>query len=153
MRAAKRLFDLTPDSPGMKVAEDGTDGYGRSHKIYRYQFASLDMGGIAFKNPRIMVADMADNGIDMILGMHQLHGLHLYFAYKEKKLYVTSARGDISAAGGAPAGQSDPLARVNAAGLKDEAVAKLRKGDGDGALAMIEQALKSDPNYSDGYLV
>ncbi len=153
MRAAKHLFDLTPDSPGMTQTENSTDEYGRVHKEYSYQFSTLDMGGIAFKNPRITIADTADDDEDLILGMHQLHGLHLYFAYGEKKLYVTSARGDIAAAGGTPAaGQSDPLARVNAANLRSEAFTKLDKGDNDGALAAIEQALKLDPNYSDGYL-
>jgi len=152
MRAAKRLFDLKPDSPGMEFAEEDKDASGRVHKVYRYQFSSLDMGGIAFKNPRIMVADMEDRDDDLILGMHQLHGLHLYFAYKEKNLYVTSASGDIAASGGAPASRSDPLARVNAANLRTEAFAKLQKGDGDGALKAIEGALKVDPNYSDGYL-
>jgi len=152
MRAAKHLFDLKPDSPGMEVADDDTDASGHVHKIYRYQFSSLDMGGIAFKNPRIMIADMADDGEDLILGMHQLHGLHLYFAYGEKKLYVTSARGDIAASGAAPAGRSDPVARINAANAKADAFAKLSKGDNDGALKSIEEALKLDPNYSDGYL-
>ena len=152
MRAAGRLFDLTPDSPGMEAVDEDKDASGRAHKVYRYQFSSLDMGGIAFKNPRIMIADMTDSDDDMILGMHQLHGLHLYFAYKEKNLYVTSARGDISAGGAAPAGKSDPLARVNAADARAEAGAKLDKGDMDGALASIEAALKMDPNYSDGYL-
>jgi Tfp pilus assembly protein PilF/predicted aspartyl protease len=153
MRAAKHLFDLTPDSPGMEVAEGDRDAFGRVHKMYRYQFSSLDMGGIAFKNPRIMIADMADDGEDLILGMHQLHGLHLYFAYGEKKLYVTSARGDIVASGGVPAGRSDPMARVNAANAKGAAVAKLDKGDADGALKSIEEAIRLDPSYSDGYLI
>jgi len=152
MRAAKRLFDLKPDSPGMEVAEEDKDASGRAHKIYRYQFSSLDMGGIAFRNPRIMVADMADDDDDLILGMHQLHGVHLYFAYGEKKLYITSASGDIAASGGTPPNRSEPLARVNASSLRTEAFTKLEKGDGDGALKSIEAALKLDPNYSDGYL-
>lgn len=152
MRAARRLFDLTPDSPGMQAAEEVKDVHGRAHKLYRYQFSSLDMGGIAFKNPRIMVGDMADDDDDMILGMHQLHGLHLYFAYKEKNLYVTSARGDIAAGGSAPSGRADPLGRVNAANARRDAFVKLDKGDADGALKLIEDALKMDPAYSDGYL-
>jgi tetratricopeptide (TPR) repeat protein len=152
MRAARRLFDLKPDSPGMEAADEDKDARGRAHKLYRYQFSSLDMGGIAFKNPRIMIADMADDNEDLILGMHQLRGLHLYFAYKEKNLYVTSASGDIAASGGAPAGRSDPLARVNAANLRTDAFSKLGKGDRDGALKSIEDALRLDPNYSDGYL-
>ena len=153
-RAAKRLFGLTPDSPGMEEMASDQDILGHVHKYYRYKFSTLDMGGIAFRNPGISIADFADNDDkDMILGMRQLHALHLYFAYGEKKLYVTSARGDIAAAGGTPAGQSDPLARVNATSLREDAIVKLDKGDRDGALAAIEQAVKLDPSYADGYLV
>lgn len=151
MRAAKRLFDLTPDSPGMELTDTEKDATGHVRKYYRYQFSTLDMGGIAFKNPRITIADFADDNDDMILGMRQLHGLHLFFAYGEKKLYATSARGDIAAAGGAAAGQSDPLARVNATTFREDALVKLDKGDKDGALAAIEQGLTLDPNYSEGF--
>jgi predicted aspartyl protease len=99
LRAAKHLFDLTPDSPGMQASGSSIDERGRAHPIYRYQFSSLEIGDIVFKNPRIVIADMAGDSPDMILGMHQLHTLHLFFAYKERKLYITTAHGDIAAAG------------------------------------------------------
>ena len=125
-RAAERYLNLMPDSPGMQLAGSSTDERGRAHPIYRYQFSSLAMGDIAFKNPRITIADIEGEPYDMILGMHQLHALHMFFAYKERKLYVTSASGDIAArtAAGeqlpAPGGAvSDPLARVNARTLRE----------------------------------
>jgi tetratricopeptide (TPR) repeat protein/predicted aspartyl protease len=160
MAAAKRLFGLTPDSPGMEVAYRSGDANGRNHPIYRYKFSSLEMGDIAFKNPRMTISDTADADEDMILGMHQLHGLHLYFAYDEHMLYVTTARGDIAAAGGAGAeqqasqgaGRSDPLMRINARNYKEEAFAKLQKGDRDGALAAANQAVETDGTYSDAFL-
>jgi len=160
MRAAKNLFGLTPDSPGMQLVGTGTDENGHAHNRYRYQFSSLEMGDIAFKNPWIAVSDISGGEQDMILGMHQMHALHLYFAYGEHKLYATSARGDIAAgevAGVAATGQpaataSDPLSRINARNYKDEAFAKLSKGDRDGALAAIEMAVRTDPTYSDAYL-
>jgi len=159
MKAAKRLFDLTPDSPGMQPQGTETDDHGRSFRTYRYQFSSLEMGEISFKNPWIEVADVDDeSSIDMILGMHQLAALHLYFAYGEEKLYVTSARGDIAAGGGTASASGaaqppsqDPLSRINAGNFTTDAVAKLEKGDRDGALAAIEQAVNVDPRYAEAY--
>ena len=159
LRAVKHLFDLTPDSPGMQVVSSSTDQRGHEHKVYRYQFSSLEMGDITFKNPWIVIVDREGDGPDMILGMHQLHALHLFFAYKERKLYITSAHGDIAArtaAGeqlaGPGAAVSDPLSRVNARNLREEAVDALKKNNRDAALTKIEAALTIDPGYSDGYL-
>jgi Tfp pilus assembly protein PilF len=159
LRAAKRILGLTPDSPGMQSVSSTIDRGGHSHAVYRYQIPSLEVGDIAFKNPWIMIADMADGGPDMLLGMHQLHALHLFFAYQERKLYITSAHGDIAArtaAGEKLAGPatavSDPLARVNAANLREEAFAALKQNDRDTALARIESAIATDPGYSDGYV-
>ncbi len=158
-RSAKNLFDLTPDSPGMQKVGSTTDRSGHIHKLYRYQFSSLEMGEITFKNPWIVVADMDGNRQDLILGMHQLHALHLFFAYKERKLYVTSAHGDIAArtaageqVAGPGANASDPITRVNAANLREEAYAALKKNDQGAALAKIEAAIATDPGYSDGYV-
>jgi Tfp pilus assembly protein PilF len=158
LSAAKRLFDLTPDSPGMQSDGFTTDDRGRTYKKYRYQFASLDMGDISFRNPWISIAELVDQSADMVLGMHQLGALHLYFAYDERKLYATTARGDIAAAGigvttagGTSQAARDPLTRINAQNLMADAAAKLQKGDRDGAMAAVEGALKTDPQYSDGY--
>jgi Tfp pilus assembly protein PilF/predicted aspartyl protease len=158
-RVAEHDFKLTPDSPGMELAGSSIDDHGRSHPVYRHQFSSLAMGDIAFTNPRITIADIEGEPYDMILGMHQLHALHLFFAYKERKLYVTSAHGDIAArtaageqlptSGGAT---SDPLARVNARTAREEAYAALRNNDRDTALSKIEAAIVTDPSYSDAYL-
>jgi Tfp pilus assembly protein PilF len=159
LRAAKDLFDLMPDSPGMQPVGSSTDARGRVHARYRYQFSSLRMGDIAFKNPWIVIANSESDGPDMLLGMHQLHALHLFFAYKERRLYVTSAHGDIAARTAAGehlaepgSSVSDPLARVNASNLREAAFAALKKNDRDTALADIEKAIATDPGYSDGYL-
>jgi Tfp pilus assembly protein PilF len=159
LRAAKHLFGLTPDSPGMQAVGSSTDQRGRGHSVYRYQFSSLQMGDITFKNPWMVIVDREGSGPDMILGMHQLHGLHLFFAYKERKLYITSAHGDIAARTAAGeqlvvpgAAVSDPLSRVNARNLREDALAALKKNDRDTALRKIEAAVAIDPGYSDGYL-
>jgi tetratricopeptide (TPR) repeat protein len=159
LHAAKTLFGLTPDSPGVEVSGDDLDSRGRVHKTYRYRFQSLEMGEIGFKNSWITLAEMSDDNQDLILGMHQLHGLHLFFAYKEQKLYISSAQGDIAArtsAGEKPAGaiaqMSDPLARVNAKNFERDALAALKKKDVDGAMAMIDRAIEIDPTYAAGYV-
>jgi len=92
LRAASRLFDLTPESPGMQVMSSRTNRYGTTEAAYRFQFKSLTMGDIGFANPWVMVAPMSVEGPDMILGMHHLHGLHLYFAYGEHKLYASTVK-------------------------------------------------------------
>jgi Tfp pilus assembly protein PilF/predicted aspartyl protease len=159
LRAAKRLFDLTPESSGMQPAGASKDAHGGEHKAYRFQFKSLEMGDIGFKNPWITIAEIAGGGQDMILGMHQLHALHLYFAYKERKLYATSVAGDIAAAkaaGGQTAAaihvDADPLKRLNAEDYRRNAYAAVKKDDLQAALAEIEKAIQQDPTYAEAYL-
>lgn len=105
LQAARKVFDLDTDSPGMeKLSGEGRDG------VYRYRFKSLVAGGITITNPQIVLvrdalADrLRQEEIDahhlmpdtartpqLILGMDVLRQLHLYIAYKERKLYVTAA--------------------------------------------------------------
>jgi len=166
LRTAGRLFDLTPESPGMQVLSSRTDHDGATRAAYRYQFKSLMMGDIGFGNPWVVLAPMSVGGPDMILGMHHLHGLHLYFAYGQHKLYVTTGRGDIAvqqaagdtgqkgaAAAAAPAlAGTDPMARVNAKNFVAEAAMALKKGDRAAAAAAVDKALKLDPSYPAVYL-
>jgi tetratricopeptide (TPR) repeat protein len=145
---ARRLFGLGRDSPGMQEAGGSTDERGRTHQDYRYRFKSLEMGGIRFANPWIRVAEMAGGGPDMILGMHQLHALHLYFAYGEQTLYVTSARGDIAARKAAgTTGLSDPSDRINARDFRQAAFLAMEKDDTASAIAAIDTAIAIDPGY------
>ena len=162
-RAADRLFDLTPKSPGMQEMASRTDRYGTTQASYRFQFKTLTMGDIGFANPWVVVAPMSVEGPDMILGMHHLHGMHLYFAYGQQKLYVTTGRGDLAAqqaAGGKDQTSVatvshglDPMARVNAKDNLAEARIALKKDDKVAAAAAIDKAVQADPSYPDVYLV
>jgi Tfp pilus assembly protein PilF len=164
LRTAKSLFDLTPESPGMQEVASRTDRHGTTQAAYRFQFKSLTMGDIGFANPWVVLAPMSGEGPDMILGMHHLHGLHLYFAYGQRKLYVTTGRGDIAAqqaAGGQvqasaatvpPPQGPDPMARVNAKDFLAEAMIALKKGDKAAAATAIDKAVHMDPSYPDVYL-
>jgi predicted aspartyl protease len=80
--------------------------------VYGHRFKSLDFEGIAVGNLDVdiipdflkdkyrqgpgtgsRIADPADNDEfpDMLIGMNVLRHLHIYIAYKEKKLYITPA--------------------------------------------------------------
>lgn len=100
----KRLFDLTPQSPGM-VAEKTQQG----EAIWLYPFKTLSIGDIAINNPRILI--FQDDGRECrpqiqevggrtmaCFGASELHlrggslkALHLYFDFKHKTLYATPA--------------------------------------------------------------
>lgn len=158
MRLAKSLFDLTEKSPGMIERAASTDRFGRTKTRYRYQFKSLSIGDVTFNHPMVSLAETSRGVPDLILGMHQLHGLHLYFAYGEKKLYVTSASGDVAARKAVGGGavkvplEADPMARINASNLLEAAVAFDRKNDRSAADGAIDKAILVDPNYAYAYL-
>ncbi len=65
--------------------------------------STLKMGDIVFKDPWLVIAPMVDRDPDIILGMHDLGSLHLYFAYREGKLYASTVRGDMTRAAPMPA--------------------------------------------------
>jgi predicted aspartyl protease len=92
--AAESLFGLRPASPGMTRVSD----YGRGSTLYRHTFKALDLGGVAIGNiPVIVRSDAANDldenagGADLLIGMHELHGLHIYLAYGEGRMYATPA--------------------------------------------------------------
>jgi hypothetical protein len=79
--------------------------------VYRHQFGWLNFSGVMVANPvidiipdlagrtgprtatgtRIPDLDLQQGLPDMLIGMDILHHLHLYIAYGEQKLYITSA--------------------------------------------------------------
>lgn len=105
LQAAYNVFGLDTDSPAVeKLSGEGRNG------VYRVRFKSLVAGGVTITNPQILLvrdalADrLKQEEIDahhlmpetrrtpqLILGMDILRRLHLYIAYREKKLYVTAA--------------------------------------------------------------
>jgi hypothetical protein len=105
---AKKLFDIDIGSPGLvPTAKDG---------FYTYPFKLLTVDGLAVQNPAILIhrddpkepackgeyhfgrpgrAKGRDfvcyGGADLRLTISQLSKLRLYFAFKEKMLYLTAA--------------------------------------------------------------
>ena len=106
--AAKRLFDIVPETPGnVPLNNQGmAAAFGRV-------FSTLDFEGVAVKNPHItivpdligkkdpnngmrtdtrakMVDDIEDRP-DMLIGMDILKKLHIYIAFDENKIYISEA--------------------------------------------------------------
>jgi predicted aspartyl protease len=109
MKSAIQVFGLDEDSPSMKrVSPDGA-----AEPVYQTTFKSLSAGGVSDTNPSVyVVADNEEKAFRMahseksrddpiygarfeleplIVGMNVISKLHLFIAYKEHKIYVTSA--------------------------------------------------------------
>jgi predicted aspartyl protease len=93
-RTIGSLEDITGDF-GVDDIESilGTDGRAR---IYRYPFKLLTFEGVNVYNPDILllpnkISRMPPGERELIIGMSILRRLHLYIAYGEGALYVTSA--------------------------------------------------------------
>jgi predicted aspartyl protease len=104
---ASQLFGLTPDSPGAVAL--GTMG-ANNRKVFGWTFKTLEIGGLTIRDPRMEVIPelmgkndnsniAADSHIrritdgmqpTMLIGMNTLRKLHLYIAFKERKLYLTA---------------------------------------------------------------
>jgi hypothetical protein len=90
--AAQRRFGLSPGSAGVEPVGPGWDVHGNALVTYRHRFRSLDIGGIRIGSPRVDLSDSAwEPDVDLILGMDELRRLHLFFAFRERKLYAKAA--------------------------------------------------------------
>jgi hypothetical protein len=103
MKLAKALFGLGQDSPDMKPLTE-TSGE-RTLTAYGHRFDDVAFEGVDVKDLRIyLMPDQMNSRIsafpgvdrsvmvpDLILGMDVLRHLHVYFATKEKRLYITDA--------------------------------------------------------------
>jgi hypothetical protein len=100
-----------PQTPGMPRDEPG-------QQIYYRQYSALSFEGVTVKNPLVVVRPIQFGGKDdpfvigsravhvsdhmnllapdIIIGMEVLRHLHIYYAAKEHKLYITSAISDPS---------------------------------------------------------
>ena len=129
---AKRVFDITPESPGNVALNAGgmAAAFGRV-------FSSLDFEGVAVKNPHITIlpdlmgskdpdndfrtgsrvkrVDDLEDRPDMLIGMDVLKKLHLYIAFDERKLYISEASIPAKASDAA-ASQAAPVAATSSGG-------------------------------------
>lgn len=83
-------FGLTPQSPGIQEHHSAVDPTPR----YAYTFKTLMLEGVTVNNAKVgFISQEYSKNPDykMLLGMDILRQLHLFIAYKEKVLFVTSA--------------------------------------------------------------
>ena len=91
MRAARRYLDIKEDDPALKL-RGNIPVNGMVGPVYNYPFQSLSFGAVTVSHPRIeMVSDKVWGEDDLLLGVGILRQLHIYIAYKERKMYVTPA--------------------------------------------------------------
>lgn len=92
--------DTAQDSDGAADLVTMTGASGGSLKVVRHRFAGLQIGGINIKNPVLGITteeqSFHPDYSGLLLGMRELHNLHLYVAYQERKLYVSRANADAS---------------------------------------------------------
>ncbi len=118
LTTARQAFNIDVNGSDVeKVGELTGGGYNAS--VYRRRFKSIAFEGVTINNPMVhLLPDLMsgqspgapqtgslmrpDRALpDVILGMSTLSQLHLYVAYKERKVYITAA--DPPAATPAPA--------------------------------------------------
>ncbi len=103
--AAKRFFGLSAgsDAKTQVINNEKVEG------VFTHRFASLELNGLVIRNADITILpDIASTketekgsrawfyrtsstGFDLILGINELSRLHVYIAYKERKVYVSGA--------------------------------------------------------------
>lgn len=91
LEQAQSLFGFKDDDPGLKTVARPPHG-----NVSKYPFKVLKFGGVEVSNPDVLLFPrraiaLPGNNPALVLGMDVLRQLHLYIAYKEKKLYVTAA--------------------------------------------------------------
>lgn len=108
LETAEGTFGLHPNTPDLTASGQ----FNGSVPVYRHTFKSLQLEGISIPNPTLFVWDdqtkygmqqhpdtgsrlsdvTEENGrAELTLGMRELRHLHIYIAYKEQKMYITSA--------------------------------------------------------------
>lgn len=94
---ARKLFGWDEKDPRIKLLGTENLNGGKATQIYSYPFQSLSFEGIAVSNPQITMIPQAafgagrDSDFTIVLGMSILRQLHVYVAYDEKVVYLTSA--------------------------------------------------------------
>jgi hypothetical protein len=89
LKVARRLFGVTPTSPGITILGEQAVTGGKKIPLYSYTFQTLNVSGLVFHNVGVVLGDFKDT--DLALGMREIKQLHFYIAYKRKIMYATLA--------------------------------------------------------------
>jgi len=106
LEVAAKEFDISLRSDGLKAGGADDDG----SMFYHYPFKSLQIGDVSIANPTIDLKismnacdgkhlfskkavdmSMCSKDMGLIVGQNELRKLHLFFSFREGKLYVTTA--------------------------------------------------------------
>ena len=153
-RKARNSFDVAPGSPGTEESRTAVAATGAQIVEYRHQFKTLEFGGLTITHPWIRIGIHGHTffnsgyGPPFVIGMSTLAPFHVYIAYGEKKIYLTTAHGDIEAGRkpAALANDGDLLAKVNQRELLESAENALRAGNPAGARAAYDRAIALAPD-------
>ncbi len=153
-RVARNDFDITPTSPGTEISRQTHSATGVAIEEYRHQFHTLEFGDLTITNPWLRVGVHghgffnAGLGPPMTIGMSTLAPFHLYIAYEQHRLYLTTAHGDLAAGRKPEAAETgeDPLDQVNQQELLESAENALRAGKPEAARRAFDQAVALAPN-------
>lgn len=141
-KAADGDFGLTAETATAMGASDTLDG--KDLPTFYHRFAMLDLGGLEFRNPDLAFSTGQEEGgwgqermPSMILGMHQLRGLHFYIAYGERMIYASVAKSR---------SPLDPIDHEEIAHFTETAQKQLEAKDYQAAATSFTQALRIAPN-------
>lgn len=94
LHLARRLYGVKESAlgPAHRLRGNAFGPTTEQFNAFTHHFQMLDLDGIAVKNPKIeLVRNLQLGSEQLIIGMTLLSKLHLYVAYKERKLYITLA--------------------------------------------------------------
>lgn len=86
---ARRLFDVGPGSPGVQKEHEITMPSGKKIQFYSYRVKSLTVSDLTFEDVDVYLGDYDDT--PLLIGMREIAQLHLYIAFKRKRIYATRA--------------------------------------------------------------
>jgi hypothetical protein len=96
-KAAYRLFHLDKKSPDVEAKGHIAGRSDEDGAIYAHRFKSLSVEGVDIQNPKLMLTPdlMSDwtsaHPPEVILGFREMSMLHLFIAYSEDAIYLTTA--------------------------------------------------------------
>ena len=110
MNVATQIYGLTPNSVGMVPTSPDTQR-SPQRPTFKHTFSSLVADGMAFSNLQMLTNGTADDPIcdgtphkvvrmtfacfkggSLVLGLNEMRQMHLYFAFKQGKVFFTAAK-------------------------------------------------------------
>jgi predicted aspartyl protease len=117
LNQAQRLFDIDVNAPDVEKFGE-LQGQAYTANVYRRRFNTIGLEGLVINNPYVvLMPDLVGPQLprgpatgsllpdpknrppdmpDLILGITDLSKMHVYIAYKERKIYFTSESADVS---------------------------------------------------------